>query len=242
MNFIRPLSFLLPEAGQKIALIVLNCPIDIPIVTHLWKKSIYTAFVDGGVNRMYLGLGNIKDQYVPNIITGDFDSVNPEFLDFYKNMNVSVLPTPDQDETDFTKCLKVVIDKMGQCSQIVALGAFGGRLDHILANMNTLYKALKLTKIPVLLVAENSMALLLDKGEHTLQCDTGFESEWCGLVPIGQPADNVTTTGLKYNLTNDKMSFGQLISTSNSLADSVVTVATDQPLLWTMGYKDLKPE
>ncbi|KAK0050651.1 thiamine pyrophosphokinase 1-like isoform X2 [Biomphalaria pfeifferi] len=238
MNVIRPLAFLMPEAGLKIAFIILNHHTDFHLIKHLWKKSVFTAVVDGAVNHLHSSIS--QEQYLPSIITGDFDSADPDLLEYYKNHKVPVVATPDQDETDFTKCLRIVVDKMGTCSQILAVGAFGGRMDHTFANVNTLYTALKLTKIPVLLVADNSMSVLLDKGEHTLHCDTGYEGDWCGLIPIGQPADHVTTTGLKYNLTNDRMNFGDLISTSNSLAGSVVTVTTDQPLLWVMGFTDLK--
>ena len=36
---------------------------------------------------------------------------------------------------------------------------------------------------------------------------------------------------------DQRMAFGELISTSNSIVDAKVTVDTDQPLLWTVGYK-----
>ncbi|XP_059173979.1 thiamin pyrophosphokinase 1-like [Physella acuta] len=241
MHVFRPLTCLLPGAGPKIALIILNRPIDVPLLTHLWKKSAFTAVTDGGVNRLHKSFCDQKDEYLPNVITGDFDSASPAVLEYYKNKNVDIISTPDQDETDFTKCLRVVTERVDQktIEMVVAIGAFGGRMDHTLANINTLYTAFSLAQVPLLLLSDSSLALLLDKGEHTLHCDTGLEGDWCGLVPIGQPALNVTTTGLKYNLTNDKMSFGELISTSNTLADSIVTVTTDQPLLWLMGYKDL---
>lgn len=42
----------------------------------------------------------------PDLITGDFDSAKKETLDFYQKAGVTLIPTPDQDETDFTKALR----------------------------------------------------------------------------------------------------------------------------------------
>lgn len=53
-----------------------------------------------------------------------------------------------------------------QADQIVAMGAFGGRMDHCLANINTLYTASTLSKVPLFLFYDNSMACLLDKVKH----------------------------------------------------------------------------
>ena len=44
---------------------------------------------------------------------------------------------------------------------IIALGAFGGRLDQTLSNINTLYDAAKLTDTPVYVLGDDSLACLL---------------------------------------------------------------------------------
>jgi len=153
-----------------------------------------------------------------------------------------VVPTPDQDETDFTKgfrvLLQMLIERKGKddYDSIVCLGAFGGRFDHMMANINTLYTAHELQKKPVYLLSSTQVVSLLQPGSHVIKVDTGFEGDWCGLLPIGDAAKQVYTTGLKWNLNGERLSFGSLISTSNTFEqNSEVTIETTDPLLWAMG-------
>ena len=40
--------------------------------------------VDGGTNELYSNTGEEREKYMPNVITGDFDSVHPHVLQYYK--------------------------------------------------------------------------------------------------------------------------------------------------------------
>nr|XP_053629077.1 uncharacterized protein LOC128686259 [Cherax quadricarinatus] len=116
------------------------------------------------------------------------------------------------------------------------------RFDHVIANIATLYKVEMLISVPVVIVCGGSIYWLLAAGDHSIQVaeDIIFNPQcsWCGLVPVGQPS-TVTTTGLKWNLNNQVLAFGHVVSTSNTfdpICYGVVTVTTSQPLLWTMGW------
>lgn len=48
------------------------------------------------------------DLIYPQIVSGDLDSVYPEVLKDFSEHGTQVVPTPNQDETDFTKALRVL--------------------------------------------------------------------------------------------------------------------------------------
>ncbi|XP_072186084.1 thiamine pyrophosphokinase 1 isoform X4 [Excalfactoria chinensis] len=188
-----PLDCLLPSGNLKFCLLILNQPFNRGHFHCLWSKAALRACADGGANRLYHITEGNQDRFLPDYISGDFDSIQPEVKTYYKLKGCELIETMDQDLTDFTKCLQILQKKIEE-------------------------KGLQ--------------------GKHKLQVDTGLEGSWCGLIPIGSSCDSVTTTGLRWNLANQVLKFGTLVSTSNTYDSSgTVTIKTDKPLLWTMAIK-----
>lgn len=143
----------------------------------------------------------LNDMEPPDLITGDFDSISEETIEFFKA--IPKISTPDQDATDFTKAFTVLQPVMVQrkIRDVVVFHDCSGRLDQVMANLNTLYKVQK-DNCNVYLLSGDSITWLLRPGKHTIQVplDLVTSQRWCSLMPVGSTAHNVTTQGLKWNL------------------------------------------
>lgn len=137
-------------------------------------------------------------------------------------------------------------EEAGDIAVVYAYVENSGRLDQIMANIQTLYLSYEyLPHNPVYLINSESISWLLQPGRHVIHLleevlssvgidtDLLLNSLHCGLIPLSGPT-LVTTIGLKWNLTRDELKFGALVSTSNAFASKDIMVETDKPLLWTM--------
>jgi thiamine pyrophosphokinase len=85
-------------------------------------------------------------------------------------------------------------------------GGLGGRLDHCLSNLSTLYM---FAHLDVVLCGDGNLARLVRPGRTVIRPAAPFEGPTCGLIPIGGAAVG-TTSGLKWNLgapNGDQMSY-----------------------------------
>ena len=129
---------------------------------NLWSKAVFRVAADGGANALdeLIVARNTRDineeAWIknPDVISGDFDSITPSLIDKYRKCGVNIINTPDQDDTDFTKSVSIVIDQREIDYQnfdyIVAIGGGNGRVDQYLSNLHTLHRFVDI--IPIFLV------------------------------------------------------------------------------------------
>lgn len=74
---------------------------------------------------------------------------------------------------------------------------------------------------------------VLPPGRNRIQCPpVRGDGHIAGLVPLQQPCEQVTTEGLRWELAQQRLAMGGLISSSNRVVRDEVCVHTSHPLLW----------
>lgn len=153
---------------------------------------------------------------LPDVIVGDFDTVKPEVLSEFRQMEHIIweVHQPEKDETDTELALNRAM--ASGCGEIAVLGATGGRLDHMLGNIHLLYLCLQKGIFAYLLDSQNKV-YLLDEGKDFFE--ETLWGKYVSFLPLSQEVKGITLTGFKYPLYEKDIEIGTSLCISNELIE-----------------------
>lgn len=155
----------------------------------------------------------------PDLVIGDFDSLSEDELARLAAAGAALERHPRQkNETDLELALRRALTS--GATEIIVLGALGGRLDHTLANA-------MLLALPGLSGGRARLAggvetLYVLRSGETLTLD-GEKGDTVSLLPLGDSA-GIVTSGLAYPLRNETLRVGPARGVSNEMDSTRATI------------------
>lgn len=191
--------------------------INLEFVSEYLKKEKFdkVVCVDSGL------VGAARLGVHVDAILGDFDSVSSEVLESFKENRAGdkdaalfVSYPAAKDYTDTSMAVGWVLEQ--KPSEIVILGATGGRLDHLLSNINILMEPLR-ERVPAYVVDECNRLYLID-GAHRFMREDTF-GKYISFLPLTTSVTGVTLRGFEYPLDKETLKIGMSRAISNEFAD-----------------------
>ncbi|MDT8716469.1 thiamine diphosphokinase [Clostridium sp. 19966] len=174
--------------------------------------SDYIIGVDKGNEYLY------ESNMIPNLMLGDFDSIDEEKLNNYiKNNNVYIRYPAEKDYTD-TELAVIKSIELG-AKAVTILGCIGTRMDHTLGNIGLLYRYLE-KNIEACIIDENNKIFMINKG-ITLK-PSNFK--YFSLVAFGGMVKGLSIKNAKYDLNNHDLFPYSTITISNEFKDKDVRI------------------
>lgn len=129
------------------------------------------------------------DNRFPDLVVGDFDSLG------YVPEGQHIVQHPvRKDDTDMMLAVKLALSQGKK--RLVLLGGIGGRLDHTIANLNTL-RYVQQAHAKAVLIGQNE-SVFLASGENVRFSDMG--NGLISLFSYGDKTQDVTIQGLSYEV------------------------------------------
>lgn len=168
----------------------------------------------------------------PDIIVGDFDTVNCDILSGYDS-SIILRHSPEKDRTDTELAIETAI--LRGYRELVLLGATGSRLDHSLANIFLLEGLLK-RNIKAEIINENNRLYLKEKSFVLNRNET--VGNFVSLIPLTETVEGVTLTGFKYPLISHTFFRDKSLGISNEITDSEAGVEFQKGIFIVVESKD----
>ena len=189
--------------------------------TARWlHRDDYRIAADGGARHMEtLGLS-------PDVIVGDLDSIDEGLLTRLRGEGAAVERHPAaKAATDLELAIARAV--RDGATEILLIGALGGRLDQTLANL--LILAQRNWDVP-LAVAEGDQLARLLRGPEVLTL-TGPTGCYVSAVALSEEVTGITYRGLEYPLVDATLRLGSTRGVSNTLTSSPARISIDTGIL-----------
>ena len=189
--------------------------------TARWlHRDDYRIAADGGARHMEaLGLS-------PDVIVGDLDSIDEGLLARLRAEGATVEKHPvAKAATDLELAIARAVND--GATEILLIGALGGRLDQTLANL--LIMAQRNWNVP-LAVAEGDQLARLLRGPENLTL-TGPAGCFVSAVALSEEVTGVTYRGLEYPLVDATLRLGSTRGVSNTLTSSPARISIETGIL-----------
>lgn len=175
-------------------------------VEHAFAVSVLENHKKDKLIAVDAGLELLKDlELIPDVIVGDFDTVKPEVLEWYRQYPYIIWKRhqPEKDYTDTELALEAAV-QMG-CDKVILLGATGGRLDHELANIHLVYHCHQQGTEVEILDPKNRITVLSEG--RRFQQDKLYGT-YVSFLPLTDQVTGITLRGFKYPLTDRDIAVG----------------------------------
>lgn len=161
---------------------------------------------------------------IPKYAFGDFDSINKKELEALKRVvRIDTIPS-EKDFSDTELCLLSLVN-LGY-TEIHVYGAFGGRIDHELMNIQLLQNE-ALIDTHIQFIDEQNTLFLLKSGTHEL-VNRGFK--YVSFIPLFDDT-MLSLKGFKYDGDKIRASIGSTLTVSNELINDSGKVETSKNIL-----------
>lgn len=183
------------------------------------------------------GALKVADQLgiLPEVILGDFDTVDAELLASYRTNQGITFETHDpvKNATDTELALEYAI--LQGAKEITILGALGGRMDHALANIQALLPAME-AGVPCEILDEQNRITLVN-GRRTFKKEESF-GKYISFIPLTEKVEGITMEGFAYPVQNFTMVLGSSRGISNELTAKEASVSFDKGILLCIESRD----
>lgn len=210
-----------------------------------FKEEQVVIGVDGGLKFCY-------ENCIPvNYAVGDFDTIEPEILDYYKKEGKAEIRAyePEKDVTDGKAALELAVKLIKQqCKSrkgtgefkredsILMFGGIGTRMDHTLANIGCLTYALE-QQIPLKIIDSHNCMYAYDHSFciHRKQL---IYKKYLSLMAMGTKVDNLTIRGMKYQAENITLPVLSDRGVSNELLEEKAEIIFSDGILLVIESRD----
>jgi len=163
--------------------------------------------------------------WYPDVLVGDMDSVASNILAELESSDCAVVRhSPRKDETDLELALTEAVER--GATEMIVLGAIGGRVDHTISNVMLLSMPVLIGRRVMILNGDTEIALIRNVGRVR-----GCPGDTVSLIPICGDARGVTTEGLEWQLSEGTLAFGYARGVSNVLIAPMASISVRGGLL-----------